>query len=149
MGDNALQKDLFYKISTGDKTVSEAIKASISMSELPEVDLEGHHFIDFGKLPEVEKFLESALEQSPYAIDLHTHYSMTLIRQGKYEEAEAHWKALVDDEPENPDLNICYIQMLRVNQRFNIASKKIEQTFRLDGLTNDQKIILNELNAGL
>lgn len=74
---------------------------------------------------------------------------MALIRQGKYNEAETHWKSLVDDEPENPALNICYIQMLQVNQRFNIASKQIEHTFRLNGLTNDQKIILNELNAGI
>ncbi|PCI57118.1 MAG: hypothetical protein COB36_02300 [Alphaproteobacteria bacterium] len=100
-------------------------------------------------LPNVASDLEDAIEEFPESIDLHAHFSLTLVRQGKGQDAVAHMEEQAKKHPDNVDWQIAYAGILmtspELTEGFNIESERI---YSMD-LTSEQKMTLNQYVAAV
>ncbi len=100
-------------------------------------------------LPNVASDLKDALKVFPESIDLHAHFALTLVRQGKGQDAVAHMEEQAKEHPDSVDWQIAYAGILmtspELTEGFNLESERI---YSMD-LTSEQKMTLNQYVAAV
>ena len=100
-------------------------------------------------LPNVASDLEDAIEAFPESIDLHAHFSLTLVRQGKGQDAVAHMEEQAKNHPDNADWQIAYASTLMMSPELSgDFNDEAERIYSMD-LTSEQKMTLNQYVAAV
>lgn len=100
-------------------------------------------------LPDVVSDLKDALKVFPESIDLHAHFSLTLVRQGKVQDAVVHMEEQAKEHSDNADWQIAYAGALMMSPELSgDFNDEAERIYSMD-LTSEQKMTLNQYVAAV
>jgi tetratricopeptide (TPR) repeat protein len=102
------------------------------LSELPPVLMNVTHLIHEGKTLKAEELCRAFLQQNPHHIEGMRLLADIGARFGVFNEADFILESAIEFEPENIQLRLDYIQILRKRQKFAVALKEAQALYERD-----------------
>ncbi len=114
------QATLFEKVGDA-KAALQAKSQAARLDQLPRELVAVTNFIHEGKLQKAEDLCRAFLQKNPQHTEAMRLLADIAVRFGIYQDAEFLLESAVDFEPENHQLRLDYIQVLRKRQKFELA----------------------------